>query len=575
MMDPLLPNLVMISLKQCRNCQNLPALGQLPSLKDVYLEELDALQFIEGGSVVRRQREWFPSLKRILLFANPNLESWVKEEEEEVSLHSVVLLFVRNCPKLSTMPILPSLEVLKIEKCSEKLMLSLLKVNPEKNAPTSSLPNSSSLANLKHLDISSCDDLLSLSEDGLQNLASLETLNIKFCPRMASLPEQGLGGLTSLVSLKISDCESLASLSGMRYLTALQKLHLARCEKMHILEDDMDGLTSLRTLEIEEIPNLVSIPKGLQNATALKEFSIINCESLLHAFPEGISLPTTLEKLWIVAYVTQLQGGPNSGMRCKKLHISEDNMDGLTSLLTLMIESIPILASITAGLQFVTALKKFVIKNCQEVEPLKDLEKYDLSIFLPCDFPRVTRKTATIGFLRWKQNRMILAMWETWVVKRFKVIDYCDLNDQYHSSETAAFGEPFAGLPCIKASEPKNFDLNQDVTVGSSSLQRSQTSHLDLNEVNHVGGTSDSWHLPSSGWFKLNFIGSSKEVCMGSRRVAGFGGTISNSDGPVIKPYAGSAGEVPSVDSEVLALWNGLKLLSHPSFQPSVDCRAF
>ncbi|KAF9611456.1 hypothetical protein IFM89_032426 [Coptis chinensis] len=242
MMDPLFPNLVVIGLVKCRNCQNLPALGQLPSLKDVYLEELDVLQFIEGGSVVRKQREWFPSLKKIYLFANPNLESWVKEEE--VSLHSVVVLSVRNCPKLSTMPMLPSLEELTIEKCSEKLMLSLLKVNPEKNAPSSSLPNSSSLANLKYLDISSCDDLLSLSEDGLQNLTSLVTLNIKFCPRMASLPEQGLGGLTSLVSLKISDCESLASLSGMRYLTALQKLHLARCEKMHILEGDMDGLTS-------------------------------------------------------------------------------------------------------------------------------------------------------------------------------------------------------------------------------------------------------------------------------------------------------------------------------------------
>ncbi|KAF9611446.1 hypothetical protein IFM89_032416 [Coptis chinensis] len=139
-----------------------------------------------------------------------------------------------------------------------------------------------------------------------------------------------------------------------------------------------------------------------------------------------------------------------------------------------------------------------------------------------------------------------------------------DLNDQYHSSETAAFGEPFAGLSCIQTSEPNFFDLNQDVTVGSSSLQCSQTSHLDLNQVNHVGGPSDSWLPPSSGWFKLNFVGSSKEVCMGStsRRVAGFGGTISISDGSVIKAFAGSAGEVPAVDSEVLALWNGLKLLS-------------
>ncbi|KAF9618884.1 hypothetical protein IFM89_002879 [Coptis chinensis] len=386
MMDPLLPNLVVIILKQCRNCQNLPALGQLPSLKDVHLEELDALQFIEGGSVVRRQREWFPSLEKIYLIANPYLESWVKEEEEEVSLHSVVLLSVRNCPKLSTMPILPSLEELTIEKCSEKLMLSLL--------------------------------------------------------------------------------------------------------KMHNLEDDMDGLTSLCTLEIQEIPNLVSIPKGLQNATALKEFIIFDCESLLHAFPEGILLPTTLEKLWIV--------------KCDSLMSWPNGLGNLTSLVDLGITCSRNLQSLPEEMRHLTALKILMIGGWDGVEPLKDLEKYDLSIFLPCDFPRVTRKTATIGFLRWKQEH----------VRRHLCI-CCppgpsgDLNDQYHSSETAAFGE--------------------------ASLL---------------------------GWFKLNFVGSSKEVCMGSRRVAGFGGTISNSDGPVIKPYAGSAGEVPSVDSEVLALWNGLKLLS-------------
>ncbi|PIA57245.1 hypothetical protein AQUCO_00600169v1 [Aquilegia coerulea] len=36
-----------------------------------------------------------------------------------------------------------------------------------------------------------------------------------------------------------------------------------------------------------------------------------------------------------------------------------------------------------------------------------------------------------------------------------------DLNDQYHSSENAAFGEPFAALPCIQDPEQNIFDLNQ------------------------------------------------------------------------------------------------------------------
>lgn len=75
----------------------------------------------------------------------------------------------------------------------------------------------------------------------------------------------------------------------------------------------------------------------------------------------------------------------------------------------------------------------------------------------------------------------------------------------------------------------------------------------------------DTRLLPSSGWIKLNFGGCSKEIYFGSnvrRRIGGFGGTISLSDGSIIKAYAGSAVEVQAVEAEMLGLWNGLKLLS-------------
>ncbi|KAL5706547.1 aspartate transaminase [Ranunculus cassubicifolius] len=135
-----------------------------------------------------------------------------------------------------------------------------------------------------------------------------------------------------------------------------------------------------------------------------------------------------------------------------------------------------------------------------------------------------------------------------------------DLNGQYHSSENAGFGETFADLPCIQSSEPNIFDLNQDVTVGTSSLTCSQTSHLDLNQMNPR--PSDSWQIPSSGYTKLNFGGTSKQVVgLGGGRVGGFGGTVSVSDGSVVKAYAGPAGEVELVDSEILGLYNGLKIL--------------
>ncbi|KAL5706785.1 aspartate transaminase [Ranunculus cassubicifolius] len=49
---------------------------------------------------------------------------------------------------------------------------------------------------------------------------------------------------------------------------------------------------------------------------------------------------------------------------------------------------------------------------------------------------------------------------------------------------------------------------------------------------------------------------------LGGGRVGGFRGTVSVSDGSVVKAYAGPAGEVELVDSEILGLYNGLKILS-------------
>ncbi|MCL7048366.1 hypothetical protein MKW94_023641 [Papaver nudicaule] len=157
-----------------------------------------------------------------------------------------------------------------------------------------------------------------------------------------------------------------------------------------------------------------------------------------------------------------------------------------------------------------------------------------------------------------------------------------DLNDQYHSTDTSGFGEPFAGLSCIQTSEHNIFDLNQELTVGPASIPHPQpfqeltvgpasipnpqTSHFDLNQVNHVARPPlDTRILPSSGWIKLNFGGCSKEIYFedsDKRRIGGYGGAVSLSDGSIIKSYAGPAAEVQAVEAEILGLWNGLKLLS-------------
>ncbi|KAF6176921.1 hypothetical protein GIB67_023280, partial [Kingdonia uniflora] len=56
------------------------------------------------------------------------------------------------------------------------------------------------------------------------------------------------------------------------------------------------------------------------------------------------------------------------------------------------------------------------------------------------------------------------------------------INEHYHTSDTPSFGEPFAGLSCIQASEPNIFDFNQELIIGPSGIPSSQTNQYDLNQ---------------------------------------------------------------------------------------------
>ncbi|XP_010267252.1 PREDICTED: protein FAR1-RELATED SEQUENCE 5-like isoform X2 [Nelumbo nucifera] len=66
-----------------------------------------------------------------------------------------------------------------------------------------------------------------------------------------------------------------------------------------------------------------------------------------------------------------------------------------------------------------------------------------------------------------------------------------DLNGQCHSSNATNFGESLAGLSCIQTSEPNIFDLNQELSVGSSSIPTSPMSHFAINQ--------QTWLVPRTG----------------------------------------------------------------------------
>ncbi|XP_058078563.1 putative disease resistance protein RGA4 [Magnolia sinica] len=354
MTSSLLSNLVEISLSHCRRCEQLPQLGQLPLLKVLVIQLMDAVKSIGNHFYGDNVAEGFPSLKELTLKDMPNLEEWSGFNGREV-LPCLNQLSVVRCPKLTTLPCLQSLKILTLNDSNEMLLgsvanltsLSYLSINDFKALRSLSgglFPNQTrllilkisrcpkleslsgelgNLAALVSLSVHKCDELVLLPEE-LQNLTSLQNLNIYECNGLTSLRLQGL---SSLIDLSIQYCKSLTSLMGsLQHLTAFQSLYINKCLELASLPEDMQHLMSLRVLEIWDCDKLTCLPEGLKHVTTLQELSIGGLKSLT-ALPEWIGNLSSLQHLYI--------------SRCDKLGCLPSGLQLLTNLQTLQIYGCP------------------------------------------------------------------------------------------------------------------------------------------------------------------------------------------------------------------------------------------
>ncbi|EXC01152.1 Putative disease resistance protein RGA3 [Morus notabilis] len=359
--DLKLPNLTEVTLVSCRRCEKLPTLGQLPFLKVLYMQGLDAVLDIGSEFYGESTRTTFPSLGELTLTDFPNLEYWWTSNGFP-SLHK---LTVNKCPRLKNMPSFPSLKHLELRGCNDIVLRSasnltsltslIVEEFPEQliyldlllqnNILLMSLkisscpklccisPNLGKLTGLKTLTVRWCEQLLSLPE-GLQNLTSLESLEIIDCHSLISLPES-MEGLISLRSLSIENCSNITTLSrSLQCLSALEHLTIMYCPKLNSLPDDWQHLSTLKSLSILSCLELVSLPEGLKNATALQNMEIRGCPRL-QALPEWVANLTSLRSLALsdCHNLPSLPGGfpclrflqhlsiqecPNLEERCKK-----------------------------------------------------------------------------------------------------------------------------------------------------------------------------------------------------------------------------------------------------------------
>jgi Leucine-rich repeat (LRR) protein/nicotinamide mononucleotide adenylyltransferase len=308
-----LTKLVRFELFWCKNCQHLPLLSQLPSLKYLVLISLDAIEYISDGGDSNEKKQFFSSLKEISLSGCPNLKGWWRDSPVEVNspyFSHLSTLSVSSCPMLTSMPMFPHLEEkLVLDNPSLKLLQQTMMMSmTTRQSPMSiatTFSSSTYLSKLKSIQLISIADLETLP---LQNLTSLESLTISGCHRLKSL------------------------FPGIQHLIALQCLHVEDCLELELASDEgvmqWQGLPSLLSLCFSRLPKLVSLPLRLQHATTLQKLKLSHCLSLT-AIPKWIHNCKSLQVLEIC--------------RCLSLPSLPQEMRTLMSLQRLTIVDCPVL----------------------------------------------------------------------------------------------------------------------------------------------------------------------------------------------------------------------------------------
>ena len=78
--------------------------------------------------------------------------------------------------------------------------------------------------------------------------------------------------MVSLRILVITTKQMVLQENGIGCLTSFRFLEFYECANIKYLLEDMQGLTSLRTMIILEFRNLISLPQGLKYLTAFRNF---------------------------------------------------------------------------------------------------------------------------------------------------------------------------------------------------------------------------------------------------------------------------------------------------------------
>nr|XP_011470437.1 PREDICTED: putative disease resistance protein At3g14460 [Fragaria vesca subsp. vesca] len=314
--NPSFTKMVGVKLEGCNHCQFLPPFGQLPCLKKLYIQEMDAVESV-GTEFYGEGNLPFQALETLEFW---NLKNWKKwspcQQSEGVEVFSCLKkLSIRGCPKLEgDLPEkLDSLAQLEIDGC-EELVVSVSKYkqlhgsNIEKCKMVVYDTSTVQFDLLESLTFSYVSELRFQTEAFMKSLKNVKELKITGCEELTCCfqnEDRLLQHLISLGRLYIEDNSILVEKLGIEaeQLVQLQildcnieRLELRKCGRLLMVPEGYHHLRSLQELRISHCSSLVSFPDvGLP--PCLQVIVIKDCESLLHF--AKYQIPPSLKRIGI------------------------------------------------------------------------------------------------------------------------------------------------------------------------------------------------------------------------------------------------------------------------------------
>nr|KAJ0219344.1 hypothetical protein LSAT_V11C300149920 [Lactuca sativa] len=410
--DPLFLGLTHVSIYGCEECTSLPELGQLPSLKELYIGKMSKVKVV--GWELLGTGVAFPSLEILTFDSMLSWGVWSADNNGVVDaavfpcLKELIILFCPNLVEVS-LEKLPLLRVMTVKGCGHGVLTSLVHVASSVTElilyDISGLTHEvwggvmKYLREVEEVRIECCSEIRYLWESEAEAgklLANLRRLKVLYCSNLVSLGEKEEdncgSNLTSLRWLWVSLCASLQHCSCP---DSLESLTILTCDSITSVSFPTGGGQKLKSVFIRDCKklksmnelNLESFPfpdHELPNLASLTHLEIKNCTSLDASFAGGLwppklcyltigglkkpmskwdpqSFPTSLVDL-------SLYGGPYEEVT------DFSRLSGLfpSSLTSLWIERFEKLESVSTGLQHLASLQHLRIVKCPKMMDLPE-----------------------------------------------------------------------------------------------------------------------------------------------------------------------------------------------------------